>query len=148
MKGQDTHLQPGTALIVFRIIFYFCAFYFLMMGAGLVLFPRLLVLGAAGTDVHPTIIGMLRGSGGAVIPYSLLYFLTARKPGFSGWGLYVIAVANILAIILDLISVFLGEYGLGYAMIDLPVELISLTGISIIWLKVKKEERQMEEGRS
>lgn len=108
------------------------------MGLGLVLFPHFLVKGVAGTEVNPTIIGMLRGSGGAVIPYALLYFLTARDPFSRSWGLSVIAVANVVAIVLDISSVLLNEYELGYAMIDLPVEVLSLTAVIVVWIIMRK----------
>lgn len=137
---QEDQIQSGYSLTVFRIIFYFCAIYFLMMGIGLVLFPQFLVKGVAGVDISPTIIGMLRGSGGAIIPYSLLYFFTLQKPVSRFWGLKVIALANVIAIVLDVSSVLLNEYRLSYAMIDIPVEVASLIGISIIWIKIQKEK--------
>lgn len=137
---QEDQIQSGYSLTVFRILFYFCAIYFLMMGIGLVLFPQFLVKGVAGVDVSPTIIGMLRGSGGAIIPYSLLYFFTLQKPVSRFWGLKVIALANVIAIVLDVSSVLVNEYKLSYAMIDIPVEVASLIGISIIWIKIRKEK--------
>ena len=111
---QKNSIKPGISLTLFRVIFYFCAFYFLLMGIGLVFFPHFLVKGVAGSDVSPTIIGMLRGSGGAIIPYSLLYFFTAQKPKSRKWGLAVIALANVIAIILDIGSMLLHEYKLSY----------------------------------
>jgi len=136
---QDCQKESGFSWIVFRIVFYFCAVYFLLMGAGMVLFPRILVKGVAGTEVSPAIIGMLRGSGGAVIPYALIYFLVAKDPRTRRWGLWVIATANVLAIILDTGSVLLDEYTMGYALIDLPVELLSLIAISVISIALKRE---------
>jgi len=134
------HLQTGPALIIFRIIFYVCSVYFLLMGIGMILFPHLLVKGVAGAEVSPVILGMLRGVGGAIIPYALLYYLTSRNPHSRRWGLLIIALANVVAVILDISSVFLGEYKLSYALLDLPVELLSLTGIGIIWYRIRKEE--------
>ena len=86
--------ETGFSWILFRIVFYFCSVYFLLMGAGMVLFPQLLVRGVAGTEVSPAMIGMLRGSGGAVIPY---------------------------------------------ALIDLPVELLSLLAVIVIWAALRRE---------
>lgn len=117
----------------FKIIFYFCAVYFFLMGAGLIFFPEFLIIGTAGAEVNPTIIGMLRGAGGSIVPYSLLYMLVAMDPFKRMWAMPVIAVANVIAIILDFGSVFLGEYKLSYAMIDVPVEFLSLTGIILCW---------------
>ena len=134
-----TQGQAGYAYTVFRIIFYFCAFYFLLMGIGLVVFPRFLVQGVAGVEVHPALIGMLRGAGGAIIPYSLLYFYTAGKPLERKWGLRVIAMANVLAIILDMGSVLLDEYKLSYAMMDIPVEVLSLLGIALAWSGIREK---------
>lgn len=139
MDIQKNRIQSGYSLTIFRIIFYCCSIYFFIMGIGLALFPQFLVKGVAGVDVNPTIIGMLRGSGGAIIPYSLLYFLIAQNPISRKWGLSIIALANIVAIILDISSVLLDEYQLSYAMIDLPVEVLSLIGISIVWIKIRKE---------
>lgn len=135
---QNRTFFPGFRFNLFRIIFYFCSVYFLLMGAGLVLFPEILAERVAGTDVHPAITGMLRGSGGAIIPYSLLYFLTVRDPVSRKWGLYVIVLANVIAILLDIGSVLLAEYKLSYAMMDLPVEVASLFGISLIWKRIRK----------
>ena len=139
MHAQENKTGPGHSYIIFRIIFYCCSVYFLMMGIGLVLFPRFLIEGVSGADVNPTITGMLRGSGGAIIPYSLLYYLTAQKPTSRKWGLFVIALANVIAIILDISSVLLNEYQIRYALIDLPVEVMSLIGISIILIKIESQ---------
>ncbi len=66
---------------------------------------------------------MLRGSGGAIFHYSIIYVLIARKHTSYHLGLLIIASANIIAIILDICSVLLNEYQLSYTMIDLSVEL-------------------------
>jgi hypothetical protein len=136
---NNSNLYKGYTFTIFRIIFYCCSVYFFLMGTGLALFPQLLVKGLAGVDVNPAIIGMLRGAGGAIIPYSLIYILVAQEPLLRRWGLSVIALANIVAIALDLCSVFLKEYKLGYAMMDLPVELLSLAGIIMIWIKIRNK---------
>jgi hypothetical protein len=138
MPSPETQLPAAPTYTFSRIVFYTCAVYFLAMGLGLVLFPRFLVSGVAGTEVHPTLIGMLRGSGGAVIPYALLYLLTARNPASSLWVLSVIAVANTVAIMLDISSVLLDEYTLAYAMIDLPVEVVSLAAVMMVWIKMRR----------
>jgi len=121
----------------FKIIFYFCAFYFFLMGSTLIFLPGFLIKGFSNTEVNPIIIGMLRGAGGAIIPYSLLYILIALNPFNRQWALSFILLANVIAIILDFGSLLLGEYKLSYAMIDLPVELASIIGIIIIWIKIK-----------
>lgn len=136
MHQQKNQIPSGWRYAIFRIIFYGCAVYFLMMGIGLVFFPQFLVKGIAGVDVNPAIIGILRGSGGAIIPYSLLYFLTAQKPESRKWTLSIIALANVIAIVIDISAVLLGEFQLGYAMIDLPVEVMSLIGITLVWNKI------------
>ncbi|UCG27501.1 MAG: hypothetical protein JSV24_11095 [Bacteroidales bacterium] len=118
---------------LFRIFFIFCSAYFLLMGAGLALIPYKLIEGFAGNNVNPTMIGILRGAGGSIIPYSLLYLILAVKPFGKKWALYVIAFANCLAIIFDIISVVINEYTFQYALIDIPAELISLTGVVLIW---------------
>lgn len=138
MITNNNIIRSGYPYTLFRIIFYFCSVYFFLMGIGLALFPHLMVKGVVGAEVNNTIIGMLRGAGGAIIPYSLLYIFTAQDPISSRWGLYVIASANIVAIILDISSVLLDEYKLGYAMIDLPVELVSLIGILVILVRIRK----------
>ncbi len=51
------------------------------------------------------------------------------------WALPIILFANVTAIILDIVSLILGEYKFSYAMYDIPVEAMSLIGISIIWTK-------------
>ena len=80
---------------------------------------------------------MLRGAGGATIPYSLFYILIAVKPVQRKWALTVIGFANVVAIILDLASVFMNEYKLAYAMYDIPVETLSLIGIGIVLYQAK-----------
>ena len=114
-----------------RMIFFFCSFYFFVMGLALILVPELLVKGVAGEEVNPTIIGMLRGAGGSILPYSILYIFVAWKPKERAWAFYVIGTANVLAIILDFSSVVLGEYEFSFAMYDVPVELLSLIAIFI-----------------
>ena len=121
------------------IIFYFCAVYFFLMGAGLIFIPHLLVMGITQGDVNPTIIGMLRGAGGATIPYSLLYIMVAVRPQKHKWGLYIIFMANVVAILLDLLSVLLGEYKWSYAMMDIPIELLSIVGIILLWSDYRKK---------
>jgi hypothetical protein len=80
---------------------------------------------------------MLRGAGGSIIPYSLLYVMTANKPFERKWALYIILTANVIAICLDTASILFSEYKVSNAMIDLPIELISILGITIIWIKIK-----------
>ena len=124
---------------IIKIIFSFCAFYFFLMGASLIFIPEFLIRGLNDSSISPTIIGMLRGAGGSVIPYSLLYIFIALDTYKRSWALYVILVANISAIILDLGSVIIGEYNILNAMIDLPVELISIIGIILVfWTKKNK----------
>jgi len=127
----------GSTITIFRIIFYCCSFYFLLMGLSLIFIPELLVQSTSGGNVSPTIIGMLRGAGGSVLPYSLLYILIVRNPISRLWAMWVIVTANIIAIFLDFGSVFLDEYKLSYAMLDVPVEVLSLIGILIIWIKIR-----------
>lgn len=121
-----------------KIIFVFCAFYFLLMGVSLIFLPEFLTKGLAGGTTNPKVIGMLRGAGGSIIPYSLLYILIALDPYKKSWALYVILFANISAIILDTGSVIIGEYSTLNALIDLPVELISIIGIVLIFWTNKK----------
>jgi hypothetical protein len=111
-------------LTLFRVICYLCALYFSLMGIALIAVPHLITRVAG--DQNPIIVGMLRGAGGSVIPYSLLYLFVARRPYSCLWALYVIAIANLIAIALDLTSVYLGEYALRHAMLDIPVEALSL----------------------
>src|SRR4030042_1920854 len=106
---------------IVKIMFLFCAFYFFIMGVSLIFIPGFLLKGVADAPVNTTIIGMLRGAGGSIIPYSLLYIFIALDPFKKLWALYVILLANISAIILDLGSVIIGEYNVLNAMIDLPV---------------------------
>ena len=138
MNQTEKTLYSKNSFIVFRIIFFICAIYFFLMGTGLILFPRLLVKSFTEFEVNSTIIGMLRGAGGAILPYALLYILIAVNPFKRMWSLYIVLAANVIAIVLDLISVFIGEYKLSYAMMDIPVEVLSIIGIVIIWLNYKK----------
>lgn len=111
-------------IIVFRAVCYICAIYFLAMGLALMLFPAF-ISRISGTQ-DPVILGMLRGAGGSIVPYAILYIIAARSPLNRRWAAIVIAFANLTAIVLDFLSVFLGEYLLSYAMIDVPIEAISL----------------------
>ena len=120
-------------IIVFRIIFFFMAFYFFAMGVMLALFPQLLTR-AAG-EQPGIILGMLRGAGGSIVPYSLMYVLTAIKPYERRLLAWIIALANVMAIILDFTSVFLHEYLFVYAMIDVPFELLSLAAIVVFYCR-------------
>ena len=115
-------------LIGYRYILGFLAAYFFLMGALLVFFPQLL-LERLGQPATPAIVGILRGAGGATIPYTLLYILFATKPGERQWIGYVILLANGLAIILDLFSLFRAEYTPMQSLIDLPVEILSFVVI-------------------
>jgi hypothetical protein len=109
------------------------------MGASLIFLPGFLIRSVVNAPINQTIIGMLRGAGGSIIPYSLLYILIALDPYKKSWALYVILIANISAIILDLGSVIIGEYNILNAMIDLPIELISIIGIILVfWTNRKK----------
>ena len=108
------------------------------MGVGLIFLPRFFIKGFSEVDINPIIIGMLRGAGGSILPYSLLYIMIALNPFNRLWALYIIFLANVIAIALDLVSLILGEYKLSYAMIDLPIEIVSIIGIAIICLKFQK----------
>ncbi len=125
------------SFIVSKIIFFICSFYFILMGVGLIFIPHILLKDFLEVDVNPTIIGILRGAGGSIIPYSLLYIMIAFNPIKRMWALYIIFTANVIAIILDLISVIIGEYQLSYAMMDIPIEMLSIIGIVIIWWNYK-----------
>jgi hypothetical protein len=130
----------NTFLIWFRIVFYFCAFYFFVMGVMLVLLPHLLVRNVVGGEISPVFIGMLRGAGGSIIPYSLIYVLIALKPVERRWAAYIIALANGIAIILDFTSVLIGEYKFVYAMFDVPIEVLSLLVIILFYTRAGKKE--------
>lgn len=136
MTIQESISQKPTFEIS-KIIFVICATYFFLMGAGLIFFPRFLIRSFSEADVNQIIIGMLRGAGGSILPYCLLYLMIALDPFKRLWALYIIFFANVIAIALDLGSLLLGEYKLSYAMIDIPIEIISIIGIVMIWSKSK-----------
>jgi len=123
MKHSNSNI-PKSVLYAFRIVLFFMAFYFFAMGLMLVLFPQ--VLTRVAGEQHGITLGMLRGAGGSIIPYSFMYILVAIKPLEARWIAIIIGCANVLAIILDFTSVILKEYQISYAMIDVPFELISL----------------------
>ena len=77
MKYLNNNI-PKSILFVFRIIFFLLAFYFFLMGLMLALFPQILTKVAG--EQHPIILGMLRGAGGSILPYSLIYIFIAAKP--------------------------------------------------------------------
>jgi len=114
----------------------------MQLGTSLIFIPRFLLRSFSDVDVNSTIIGMLRGAGGSIIPYSLLYILIALNPYKRQWALYFILLANTIAILLDLGSVVLGEYKFSYAMIDLPFEIISIIVIIIIWITIRITRKQ------
>lgn len=134
--------RSATFQKTFKIIFYFCAFYFFLMGSALIFFPGFLIRGFSDANINPVVLGMLRGAGGAVLPYSILYILITHNPVNRQWALSLILLANVIAIILDIGSIVLGEYKLSYALLDMPVELISIIGIVIIWSNIKIYNRQ------
>lgn len=141
---QKEITRKTTLQKTFEIIFYFCAAYFFLMGSALIFFPGFLIRGFSDANVNPVILGMLRGAGGAIIPYSLLYILIIRNPVNRQWALSLILVANVIAVFLDLGSMVLGEYKLAYAMIDLPLEIVSIIGVIIIWTNIKINNRNKE----
>ncbi len=102
------------------------------------MFPHLLVKNAAGGDISPVIIGMLRGTGGAIIPFSFFYILIALKPVERRWAAYIIALANGIAIVLDFTSVLIGEYKFIYAMFDVPIELLSVLIIILFYSRTNE----------
>jgi hypothetical protein len=108
------------------------------MGCGLIFFPHLLIKGFTDVEVNPIIIGMLRGAGGSILPYSLLYILIYKDPFKRLWALFVILFANVTSITLDIVSLMLGEYKFLYAMYDIPIEVMSILGLWIIWSKRTK----------
>jgi hypothetical protein len=122
---------PKVFLLLFRIIFCICAIFFFLMGILMMIFPEL-VTKNAGMQ-HPLILGMLRGTGGMIIGSTLFYILVAIKPFERKWAAIIIAFGNIVAIVLDLVSVLLGEFQLSHAMIDIPFELLSLLTIVIFY---------------
>ncbi|MCX6238747.1 MAG: hypothetical protein NTY07_14490 [Bacteroidia bacterium] len=134
MTAKESFFSETTFKMV-KVIFFICAVYFFLMGVGLIFLPRFLIKGFSEVAVNPIIIGMLRGAGGSILPYSLLYIMIALNPFRLQWALYIIFLANVTAIALDLVSLLLGEYKLSYAMIDIPIELLSIIGIIIIWLR-------------
>jgi hypothetical protein len=121
------------SLFLFRAIFYLCAAYFFLMGMLMMLVPELVTKNAGAQ--HPMILGILRGTGGSILGSTVFYILVALRPFERKWAAVIIAFANILAILLDFISVHLGEYTLDHAMIDVPVETLSFLTIVVFYLK-------------
>ena len=119
-----------------RVAFHFCSVYFLLMGALLIFAPEMATRTAG--EQNPLVTGMLRGAGGSIVPYSLLYIYVARKPRERLWGMYVIGLANVLAIILDLTSIYLAEYTPRHAMMDIPVEALSLVAILVFQVRARR----------
>ncbi len=122
---------PKFALLTFRTIFSVCAFYFFLMGMLMMIAPELATKNA-GVQ-HPLILGILRGIGGSILGSTVFYILIALKPFERRWAAIVIACANVLAIALDLVSVHFGEFTLGHAMIDIPIETLSLFTILVFY---------------
>lgn len=129
MTSPEVSIKTFTG---YRIIFYACAIYFFCMSLFMILAPGL-ILQPAG-KVTPLISGMIRGAGGSILPYTLIYIILARQPAGNKILAMIVAVANILAIALDLFSVFAGEYKFVYALLDLPIEVLSLSAVTIIYL--------------
>jgi hypothetical protein len=127
------------SLIMFRIILYLCAVYFLLMGLLMMVFPEL-VTKNAGVQ-HPMILGILRGIGGSILGSTVFYIMIALRPFQRKWAAIIIALANILAIALDLISVRLGEYTMGHAMIDVPIETLSFLAIVLFFSINRNHDR-------
>ena len=132
---------PKKILIPFRILCYLYGFYFFLMGLLLILFPQMVIKNCGVS--HPMISGILRGSGGAVIISLIWYILIALRPLKHRIIANVIICANILAIVLDLTSVALGEYTWSHSMIDIPVELLSFLTIVIFYYAVRQSSRKL-----
>jgi hypothetical protein len=128
MKGTQV---SRSALLIFRSIFFLCALYFLLMGMMMMLAPELVTKGV-GVQ-HPRVMGILRGIGGSILGSTVFYVLIALRPFERRWAAIVVACANVLAIVLDLVSVHLGEFTLDHAMIDIPVETLSVLTIVIFY---------------
>jgi hypothetical protein len=122
---------PKVFLLLFRIIFCICAIFFFLMGIMMLIYPEL-VTRNAGVQ-HPMILGILRGTGGMIIGTTLFYILVAIKPFERQWAAVIIAIGNIIAMVLDLVSVQLGEYQISHAMIDIPIEMLSFLTIVIFY---------------
>ena len=120
------------SLILFRIIFFLCSFYFFLMGLLMMIYPDL-VTKNAGTQ-HPMILGILRGTGGSILGSTVFYILIALRPFERRWAAIIVACANVLAIVLDFVSVHRGEYSFDHAMIDVPVETLSFLAIAVFYL--------------
>jgi hypothetical protein len=132
MGGYMQHPRvPAWALFLFRAILYACSIYFFLMGMLMMIFPELVTKNAGAQ--HPMILGILRGTGGSILGSTVFYILVALRPFERRWAAIVIALANILAIVLDCISVHLGEYTLAHAMIDVPVETVSFLTIVVFY---------------
>jgi len=129
---------PKVYLFLFRTIFCICSIFFFLMGILMMIFPEL-VTKNAGVQ-HPLILGMLRGTGGMIIGSTIFYILVAIKPFERKWAAVIIAFGNILAVLLDLISVILGEFQMSHAMIDIPIEMLSFLTIVLFYSIFKIKE--------
>jgi hypothetical protein len=130
MRDRNLQIQK-VFLFLFRTIFCICAIFFFLMGILMMVFPEL-VTKNAGVQ-HPLILGLLRGTGGMIIGTTLFYILVAIRPFERKWAAVIIAFGNIMAILLDLVSVQLGEYQFSHAMIDIPFEILSLLTIILFY---------------
>ena len=122
---------PRRGLVLFRTVFFLSAIYFFLMGMLLMLFPEVVTKNAG--PQHPMVLGILRGTGGSILGSTVFYILIALKPIERRWAAVVVALANILAIVLDFLSVHFGEYTINHAMIDVPVETVSFLTIVIFY---------------
>jgi Na+/H+ antiporter NhaA len=122
---------PKSGLYIFRSLLYICAVYFLLMGLLMMISPEL-VTQNLGVQ-HPRIVGMLRGIGGSILGSTIFYILVASKPFERRWAALIIAFANVLAILLDIVSVHLGEFTLDNALIDIPIETLSCFTIIVFY---------------
>lgn len=131
---------PKLSLLIFRTIFFICAIYLFLMGIMMMIYPEL-VTKNAGVQ-HPMILGMLRGIGGSILGSTIFYILIALRPFERRWAAFIIAFANILAIVLDITSVRLGEYTVDNAMIDIPIETLSFLTIVIFYSIHRNQKSQ------
>jgi hypothetical protein len=129
---------PKLTLLLFRTILCVCAIYFFLMGMMMMIYPDL-VTKNAGVQ-HPMILGILRGIGGSILGSTIFYILIALKPFDRRWAAFIIAFANILAIVLDFTSVRLGEYSLNDTMIDVPIETLSFLTIVIFYSVYRNQD--------
>lgn len=127
------------------IILLLCAIYLTITGFMLIVAPEKLIPDEMNAEeVTGTVFPLMRTTGALILPLAILYIFVGLKHFTQKWALLVIIAANIFIISTRAFSWFSGEKLMTYAILDIPIQMISLAAAFYLFVAALKKRSDVD----